>query len=298
MAASHLFMIRPAAFGYNAHTAESNAFQTNLNAPAEIIQEKALGEFDALVRLLQHHEIRVTVHQDTSPPLKPDAIFPNNWFSTHADGSLVLYPMQPINRRTERTKEAIDKIHRTFSVKRVIDLTHYEQQNKFLEGTGSLVFDHFNKVGYASLSVRTHAQVAQQVCDALGYHCVLFSSADAAGKEVYHTNVVLNLAERLAVVCLAAITENRTEVEQHLRKHKQTVVELTLAQMQQFAGNMLLVNNQKHQPFLLMSTTAFQSLLPYQISAIEKHCKTLHSPIPTIEKVGGGSVRCMMAEIF
>lgn len=298
MAVYHLFMIRPAAFGYNTQTAESNAFQTNLNAPLEVIHQKALEEFDALVRLLQHNEIQLTVHQDTSPPARPDAIFPNNWFSTHADGMLVLYPMQPINRRAERSKEAIEKIHQVFSVKKIIDLTHYEQQNKFMEGTGSLVFDHSNRVGYASLSIRTNAQVAKQVCDLLGYDCVLFSSADSTGKEVYHTNVVMNIDDHLAVVCSDAITQNRTEVEKKLRLNNRAVVELTLGQMQQFAGNMLLVKNQKGEDFLLMSTAAFQSLLPHQVSMIEKHCSILHSPIPTIETIGGGSVRCMLAEIF
>ncbi|MBL7778607.1 MAG: amidinotransferase [Chitinophagales bacterium] len=298
MAASHLFMVRPAAFGYNTQTAESNAFQTNLNAPLEVIHQKALEEFDALVRLLQHNDIRVTVHQDTSPPARPDAIFPNNWFSTHADSSLIIYPMQPANRRAERTREAIAKISQVFSVKKTIDLTHYEQQNKFVEGTGSLVFDHLHKIGFASLSARTNEQLAREVCSLLGYQFVAFSSADMLGKEVYHTNVVMNVADNLAVVCLDAITINRDEVELKLRSSNRAVVELTLTQMQQFAGNMLVVKNLTGKDFLLMSTTAFQSLMAAQISEIEKHCEILHCEIPIIETLGGGSVRCMLAEIF
>lgn len=298
MAASHLFMVRPAAFGYNAQAAESNVFQTPSNAPAEVIQTKALEEFDALVHLLHQHEIRVTVHQDTKLPLRPDAVFPNNWFSTHADGSLIIYPMQPANRRAERTREAIANILQVFSAKRLIDLTHYEPKNKFLEGTGSLVFDHLHKIGFASLSARTNEQLASEVCSLLGYKCITFSSVDTLGKAVYHTNVVMNVADNLAIVCLDAITLNRNEVALKLRSNNRAVVELTLTQMQRFAGNMLLVKNQKGKDFLLMSSTAFESLLPNQVSVIEKYCRILHSPIPTIETIGGGSVRCMLAEIF
>ncbi|MCS6934395.1 MAG: arginine deiminase-related protein [Chitinophagales bacterium] len=291
-------MVRPAAFGYNEQTEFSNAFQQKASTSKKDIQQTAIREFDNLVNILVANGVGVVVYQDTVPPERPDAVFPNNWFSTHPDGTFVLYPMFAPNRRAERTPEAIKKILQVYEARNTIDLTCYEVEGRYLEGTGSMVFDHSNHVAYVSRSVRTDASLARELCARLGYECVLFSATDEDGKPVYHTNVVLSIDEHLAIVCLDAITENREEVLKRLRDGRKHIVYITLDQMRKFAANALMLKNRYNEKLLVMSDAAFHSFTKEQKKIIMQTCKILHAPISTIEQTGGGSVRCMMAELF
>ncbi|MVM35613.1 amidinotransferase [Spirosoma sp. HMF4905] len=300
-ATSHILMIRPVRFGFNEQTAESNAFQDSQLAAQtkDIAQEDAQREFDEMARQLQAIGIDVMVYDDTVEPYTPDSIFPNNWVSFHASGRVVLYPMQAENRRLERRQDIIDNLAKRFHVDKIIDLTHFENEGKFLEGTGSLVLDRMNRVAFASLSPRTHPDVLAEFSRQTGYRTVSFHSADANGKAVYHTNVVMCIAESCAVVCLAAISDpdERLTVRQELESMNKRVIEISLEQMASFAGNMLMVKTEKGQKLLVMSTRAFESLTPKQIDQLDDYATLLHFDLSMIEGNGGGSARCMMAEV-
>ncbi len=300
-ATSRILMIRPVRFGFNEQTAESNAFQDiKLAAQTkDVAQEDALREFDEMVRQLRAIGVEVLVYDDQLDPYTPDSIFPNNWVSFHASGTVVLYPMQAENRRLERRQDIIDDLARRFHVAKMVDLTHFEEDGKFLEGTGSLVLDRMNKVAFACLSPRTHPDVLGEFSRQTGYRTVAFHAADAGGKAVYHTNVLMAIADTFAVVCLAAITnpDERLMVRQELEKLNKRIIDISPEQMTNFAGNLLMILTQKGQKLLVMSTRAFEALTPKQIDLLDDYATLLHFDLSMIEGNGGGSARCMMAEV-
>lgn len=294
-----LLMIRPASCGYNPQTAASNAFQKTLeNLSDAEIKRRATEEFDDLVETLRAHDINVFVVEDTIEPPKPDAVFPNNWISLHHDGTIFLYPMLSEKRRLERRTDIIETLRQTFKVGEVVDLSR--EENRILEGTGSMIFDHANRIVYACLSARTDKNLLEELARRIDYEPISFTAADAAGAEIYHTNVMMSVGERLAIVCLEAIKSpaEKDLIIEKLTRTDHEIVEISFGQMNRFAGNMLEVRNRKNEKLLLMSASARQSLDANQIGRIEQHAEILSSNIETIEAVGGGSVRCMLAEIF
>ncbi len=300
-ATSSILMIRPVRFGFNEQTADSNAFQDSTLAEQtkNVVQKEALQEFDAMVQQLRAIGMDIIVYEDAPEPHTPDSVFPNNWVSFHASGTVVLYPMQAENRRLERRQDIIDDLAERFHVSRVIDLTHFEQEGKFLEGTGSLVLDRMNRVAFASLSPRTHPDVLAEFSRQTGYRVVTFHSADAGGTPVYHTNVMMCMAETSAIVCLSAITDpdERLMVRQELEKLGKRVFDISMEQMASFAGNMLLIRSGKGQKMLVMSTRAYDSLTPNQISQLNEYATLIRFDLSMIEDNGGGSARCMMTEV-
>jgi hypothetical protein len=296
-ATSSIFMIRPATFGFNAETSFSNAFQTAVEVSA--LQEKVWAEFDNMVAQLRMAGLAVFVFEDTPHPKKPDAVFPNNWVSLHADGTLVLYPMLAKNRRLERRMDVLEQLRHDFIVTRLLDLTEAELENRFLEGTGSIVFDHLNKTAFACRSPRTDEKLLQQLCAALGYSPICFDAFDASGRAIYHTNVLLAIGTSLAVCCAEAIpASQRNAIVRHLEVGGRQLIPISQKQMASFAGNMLELADARGNKIILLSETAYQSLSTKQKACLQKHAKLLPIAIPTIEKIGGGSVRCMVAEIF
>lgn len=285
-------------FGYNAETAQSNSFQRNSALPDNEIQKRALKEFEELARKIEDAGIGLKVFNDTALPEKPDAIFPNNWFSTHSDGTVILYPMQSPSRRLERREDIIEWLRHHYRVSRIIDLTHFEQQEKFLEGTGSLVFDHNNKIVYASVSPRTDSELVEIVAKELACKPCLFKTLDNNSKEIYHTNVVMSVSKQLAVVCLESVIEGKEKFRQELLSSGRELLELNYHQLENFAGNMLMLRNSKGGSVMVMSGRAFRSINTEQIKLIEKYAEIVCSDVNTIEQIGGGSVRCMLAEVF
>jgi len=299
---NHVLMIRPARFSGNTETAASNRFQ-NLGAGTAVAdaQLAAAGEFDGLVDVLRAKGVRVFVFDDLPEPVTPDALFPNNWVSFHSDGTAVLYPMLAPNRRLERRRDilaALDDEH-GFRLNRVIDLTHGEQQGRFLEGTGSLVLDRRNRLAYACLSPRTDATMLAEFADKLDYEAVPFSAIDANGFPVYHTNVMLSVGERFAAVCADAIVEpDRRRVLDKLRCTSHEVIELTRTQMECFAGNLLELRGAGEDHFVVLSAAGVASLDARQKMVFAGVGLSLEAvPLPTIERLGGGSARCMITEI-
>jgi len=295
---SHLLMVRPANFGFNEQTAGSNAFQQN-NADQQQVQQKALQEFDAFVALLQGHGIDVSVIEDTDEPTKPDAIFPNNWVSFHDNGDVLVYPMQAENRRLERNEAGIRKLEEKFKVKHIIDLSRFEKQDKFLEGTGSMVLDRENKIAYACLSPRTDAEVLDTFCQHLKYQAVTFNATDANNQAIYHTNVMMCVGSKFAVICLDSIQNSieKQTVTVSLQNTGKKIIAITLDQMNRFAGNMLEVQNKDGQSLLIMSHSAHQSLTAEQVTTLEQFTQIVSADLNTIETIGGGSARCMLAEV-
>ncbi len=292
-------MIRPVRFGYNPETAVNNAFQQAPYEEAEVIQQKALEEFDGFVELLRKNGVDVTVVQDTATPHTPDSIFPNNWVSFHADGSIYLYPMFAANRRQERKQTVLDAIEQKFEVKTKHDLTGYENESGYLEGTGSMVLDRENKIAYACLSERTHPEVLESFCEISGYRPVAFYALDQEGKPIYHTNVMMCVADKYVVICLDALPDptEKELVRSVILASGKEVVEIDLDQMNHFAGNMLQIASPGGEKLLVMSTQAFRSLHPDQVEKLSGFNRILHASLDTIEASGGGSARCMMAEI-
>ena len=295
---SHIMMIRPAKFGFNAETAVNNSFQQSNSD--QLVPEKALAEFDQFVTLLRSKGIDITVIQDSPTPYTPDSIFPNNWISFHSDGTIVLYPMFAMNRRKERKPAVLEQLSKKFLIQQTIDFTNQEERGLYLEGTGSMVLDRVHHIAYACLSERTHEHLLEQFCTELGYQSVVFSALDMQGAPIYHTNVMMCVADRYVVICLDSIATDleREILIAQINKTGKTIITISLDQMNHFAGNMLQVKNQQEERFLIMSTQAYQCLNDAQIMALEAFNRILHSPIPTIETNGGGSARCMMAEIF
>ena len=292
-----IFMVRPAAFGYNAETAASNTFQQA--GKISKINEKAQREFDLMVAKLKHAGIDVFLFDDTTTPVKPDAIFPNNWVSLHADGSVALYPMLAPNRRLERRIDVLETLQQQFSISRILDLTDAEVENHFLEGTGSIVFDHINKTAFACLSPRTDKKLLNELCEQLGYSPICFDAFDGNGQAIYHTNVLLAIGTSWAVCCVEAIPELlRKSVIEKIEQGGRELISISIEQMSAFAGNMLALTSAEGAEIILLSTTALSSLTPDQKQRLGMHGRLLPLAIPTIEEIGGGSVRCMVAEIF
>ncbi len=294
---SHLLMIRPVNFSFNTETAVNNAFQAVKDLDA---QEKALTEFDTFISILRSKGVDVTVINDTPTPYTPDSIFPNNWISFHDDGSIILYPMFALNRRQERKPHIVEQLKEKFVITNIRDISYLENENEFLEGTGSMVLDRENKIAYACLSPRTTKAALQKFSDESGFSVEAFTSVDMNGKEIYHTNVMMCVADKFVVICLDSIintTERQTVIDK-IKTSSKELIEISFDQMNHFAGNMLQVNNEKGDKFLVMSSQAFKSLRSEQIKTIEKYNSIIHSSLDTIERNGGGSARCMMAEVF
>jgi len=295
-------MVRPASFGWNPQTQASNRFQRDEPGLASDANQRARAEFDALVLQLRGAGVEVTVAADTATPVCPDAIFPNNWVSLHADGTVVLYPMLARNRRLERRLEFIASLaaERRRTVVRLLDLTQHESHGRYLEGTGSIVFDHAQRIAYACLSPRTHQDPLSELCDELGYQPCTFTATDAAGVPIYHTNVMLAVGSRCSVVAIGAVDlRDRERVLSSLAASGRHVEIIDATQMAGFAGNVLELRTAGAGSVLAMSATAHASFGPAALERLAAHVdRIVAAPIPTIETLGGGSVRCMLAEVF
>jgi len=297
-------MIRPLKFRYNEETAANNYYQRILEGiTPETLQERALEEFERFTNILTQDDINVHVVSDSPDPETPDSVFPNNWVSFHNNGKVGLYPMYAESRRYERRNDIISMLSENFIVEEVIDLSRYEKRGQYLEGTGSMVLDHENRIAYAALSERTHQTVLNEFCDIFNYKPVVFIANQTVNGErlpIYHTNVMMCLGDTFAVVCLDAIDDldERNNIINTLERTRKEIVSISEDQVKTFAGNMLQVGDPSGNRFLVMSTAAFNSLDENQVSVLEKYNKLIHSPLDTIEACGGGSARCMMAEIF
>ena len=295
-------MVRPAAFGWNAETEASNRFQQRGAVSSEAVHDLAVAEFDALVRALREAGVATYALADRSDPVSPDAVFPNNWVSFHADGTVVLYPMLAASRRHERRMDLLAELEERggFEAERLVDLTHHERSGRYLEGTGSVVFDHVGRVAYACLSPRTDATVLRELCEELAYEPVTFVAADEAGVPVYHTNVVLAIGSRFAIVCADAVADgDRASLLARLGDGGRKVVAIGRRQMSSFAGNALELQSRDGKAVLAMSTRALGSLAPVAREDVRGSVdRVVAVPIPTVEDLGGGSVRCMLAEVF
>ena len=294
---SHILMIRPVNFAFNAETATNNAFQVKNDETN--VQGKALKEFDELVALLRKNGVDVTVVEDTPEPNTPDSIFPNNWISFHGDGTVLLYPMYASNRRAERKEHVLEKIDEHFVVKKKIDLSYNESNNLFLEGTGSMVLDRDNRLVFACLSPRTNRKVLDEFCNKMNYEAVVFHSVDKTGQPIYHTNVMMCIADNYVVICPDSIrdVEEKNKVIAAIQKTGKEIIDINYEQLDHFAGNMLQIESGKGEKLLVMSTQAFQSLSKKQVQKLEGYNRIIHAPLNTIEVNGGGSARCMMAEV-
>lgn len=303
---STLLMIRPVGFRMNEQTAVNNYYQKVLDGLSpEKVNEAAIQEFDRFVGVLESKGINVISIQDTPNPDTPDSIFPNNWVSFHHDGRVALYPMFAENRRLERREDIFDdlKNHYGFEINEIIDFTEFEDHNKYLEGTGSMILDRYNRIAYAAISERTDRRAFELFCEVFDYVGVVFEAFQSVGEErkpIYHTNVMMCIANHFAIVCLDAIddAEEREMVSQTIRDSGKEIISISEEQTQRFAGNMLEVANSEGKSYLVMSTSAFEALNTEQKERIEKHSEIIHSSLDTIEACGGGSARCMMAEVF
>jgi hypothetical protein len=299
-----IMMIKPVGFRYNEQTAVNNYYQKVLaNLTTEQTQENALSEFNAFVDKLRNVGVNVVVVEDTEYPDTPDSIFPNNWVSFHENGIVGLYPMYAENRRDERREDIFDTLvdEHDFSIEEIKDFTEFEEHDKFLEGTGSVVLDRENKICYAAISIRTDEIAVMQFCGEFGYRPVCFTAnqdVDGERMAIYHTNVMMCVADTFAVICLDTIDDEmeRENIAENLKETAKEIIEITEEQNQRFAGNMLQVMGDK--PYLVMSNSAYNSLSESQIKTIENYCPIIYSSLDTIEACGGGSARCMMAEIF
>jgi hypothetical protein len=301
---NHILMIRPAQFRMNEQTAVNNYFQAQAGMTPEAVEKKAQEEFDTYVSVLREKGVQVSVVQDTLDPDTPDALFPNNWVSFHQDATVALYPMFAENRRLERREAVLEILEEDgFIIDQVMDYTAAEDSGIFLEGTGSLILDRVHKKAYCALSSRADEELFIEFCEDFEYTPVIFTANQTVeGKRlpIYHTNVMMCLAETFAVICSDSIDDKkaRKAVLNHLKEDGKEVIAISEVQMHSFAGNMLQVLGSNETPYLVMSTTAYESLQPDQLSKIRKHCEIIHADLSTIETCGGGSARCMMAEVF
>jgi hypothetical protein len=301
---SKVLMIKPTKFYYNVETAVNNAYQKDLKEDPNLVQTRALNEFDSLVEKIKSVGIEVDVINDTSTPYTPDSIFPNNWFSSHQDGKLIIYPMFANDRRLERTKflSNLKEIQNKTSIT-VLDLTYFEKDDKFLEGTGALVLDRINKIAYCSLSPRANEDVLKEFCNLTNYKAIKFHSVQNINNiltPIYHTNVMMGVTENFVVICLDSITDlkEREKVITSISNSGKEIINITLNQVLKFCGNVLELKNLKGDRYTLMSKSAFQGFTKEQLEIIKKSSEIIFSDITTIETYGGGSVRCMIAELF
>lgn len=295
---SKILMVRPFRFAFNEETAQNNYFQQAGESVSVAV--KALEEFDAFVSQLHGKDVDVTVVQDTPEPWTPDSVFPNNWFSSHISGELVLYPMFAENRRQERKREVLDLLTRKMNHRKVIDLTHWEKEDEFLEGTGSMVFDRDKQTAYCCRSPRTSEKVLADFCARMNYDAVVFDATDKNGNLIYHTNVMMAVGNQVAIVCLESVKDDneRQKVVSRLTSAGKIIVDISLDQVARFAGNMLEVKSRNGQPIMVMSASARNALTAVQETIISTYNTILSAPLSTIETNGGGSARCMLAEIF
>ncbi len=301
-----LLMIRPVKFGYNVETAENNHYQRELSdvAPEEI-QRRALDEFNQFVNILRQRGVNVITVDDTAEKETPDSIFPNNWISFHQDGTVVTYPMWAPNRRKERRDDILSTLikEHEYIIRRKIDYSYFEAEEKFLEGTGSMVLDRENRMAYACVSPRTNLNLLSEFCQEFGYRPIVFIASqmiEDGFAEIYHTNVMMSIGKDFAIFCADALknTWEQKDIVKIIQDTGKDVVFISEEQCNYFAGNMLQVKNQQGERLLIMSEQAYQSLYSEQIKQIEKYTDIVHSPLNTIEACGGGSARCMMAEVF
>ena len=290
-------MIRPVNFAFNLETAGNNAFQ--IRNDAKDVQKMALKEFDDFVSLLKENNVDVLVVEDTPHPHTPDSIFPNNWVSFHQDGTLLLYPMFASTRRAERKEHVLEEIDRRFRITNKIDLSHYEKKNLFLEGTGSMVLDRENKIVFACLSPRTNKKVLDDFCNKMNYEPVSFTAVDSSGMPIYHTNVMMCVADRYVVICLDSIInhDEKARVTEAIQKTGKEIIDISYQQLSAFAGNMLQIENRQGEKLLVMSTQAYRSLTEKQVQKLNTYNRVIYASLTAIESTGGGSARCMMAEI-
>ena len=293
-----ILMVRPYQFYFNQQTAANNFFQSNINI--ENANELAIAEFDTMVEKLRAHQIKVNVVQDTKDPSTPDSIFPNNWVSTHTNGTLCLYPMFAENRRAERKATVIDFLESNYKIQNILDLTDLEKEGTFLEGTGSMVLDHQNKIAYGCLSERLDKEAFTNWCHEMQFKPIAFKAVDDKAQPIYHTNVMMCMGNQFVVICLESIPndeEKQMVLESFLQTNKELIT-ISQDQLNHFAGNMLQVFDINEKPHLIMSKQAYKSLKTEQVKSLEKYNPLLPISIPTIEALGGGSTRCMMAEIY
>ena len=299
-----ILMIRPINFRMNEQTAVNNYFQEDLSLRDSLINLKAQKEFDDYVDKLRKFGVEVIVVSDNQENDTPDSVFPNNWVSFHNDGTMAIYPMFAENRRLERREDIILELEKEgFLIENIVDYTSAEDQNIFLEGTGSMILDRQNKIAYCAISPRADEELFIEFCEDFEYTPVIFTAnqtVDNSREAIYHTNVMMCIAETFSVICLSCIDDKkeRKNVISHLKKSGKEIIDITEKQMHQFAGNMLQVKGKNNELFLVMSQAAFNSLTTEQIKKIEKHCNIISSSLETIETCGGGSARCMMAEVF
>ncbi|HPW89009.1 MAG TPA: arginine deiminase-related protein [Kaistella chaponensis] len=300
--AKTVLMVEPIAFGYNSQTAENNYFQKEQKETD--IQEKALQEFNNFAAKLREKGINVITVKDTLNPHSPDSIFPNNWVSFHEDGTVALYPMFALNRRVERRPEILERLKdEGFKINTVEDFSPFENEEKYLEGTGSMIFDHDYKIAYGSVSLRLDEELFRNFCAKFGFTPIVFHSYQNVGDQrlpIYHTNVMMCVAEQFVVICLDCIDDEMEceKVQEVIKSSNKELIEISEDQLQQFAGNMLQVQNEEGDKFLVMSETAYKSLTKEQVERIENYCEIIYADLNTIETNGGGSARCMLAEVF
>jgi len=301
---SNILMIRPVNFNFNEETATNNYYQKVIeDLTPEQAQELALKEFDTFVEKLRSHGINIIVMEDTPEPYTPDSVFPNNWISFHEDGLVGLYPMFAPSRRGERRPDILNQLASDFEVFDIIDFTELEANSQYLEGTGSMILDRPNNIVYAALSERTHAPVLEEFCEKFDYTSINFIANQTVNGQrvpIYHTNVMMCVAEDFAIICAESL-DNEAEKERvfnSLIKTGKEIIEISEEQVNSFAGNMLQVCNKEGNKYLIMSSSAYHSMGKDQIKKIENYCPIIHSSLDIIEACGGGSARCMMAEVF
>ncbi len=299
-----ILMIRPVDYRMNEETAVNNYFQKNIDADAADLTQKAQNEFDAFVEKLKKVGVKVVVIDDIKENKTPDSIFPNNWVSFHENGNVALYPMFAENRRRERREDVLTTLEdEGFSIKNIVDYRKAEEENVFLEGTGNLILDRANRKAYCALSPRANEELLIEFCEEFEYTPIIFHAYQYVNNErklIYHTNVMMCVAEEFAVICLDTIEDKKEHknVLKSLKEDNKEIISISVEQMNDFAGNMLQVQGAFGKKYLVMSNRAHQSLTPGQVAKIEKHCEILSSDLHTIETLGGGSARCMMAEVF
>ncbi len=299
-----ILMVRPVNFRMNEETAVNNYFQEKMDLNDQSVNVKAQEEFDTMVAVLRNKGVHVIVVDDTRDSDTPDSIFPNNWVSFHADGTVGIYPMFAENRRMERKEKILDTLEEQgFVIKNVMDYTSAEEEGMFLEGTGSILMDRINKKAYCALSARANEDLFIEFCEDFDYAPVIFTAnqtVDGERMPIYHTNVMMCMGEQFAVICLDTIDNKKEKknVIDQLKQNSKEIIAITEEQMHHFAGNMLQVLSEAEQRYLVMSSAAYNCLTSAQIKTLEKHCEITHSPLDTIETCGGGSARCMMAEVF
>lgn len=297
---NHILLVKPLCFQFNVQTKETNAFQVQSVENKQELFENAIHEFEQVAEILQQKGVSVNVIDDTLHPEKPDAIFPNNWVSFHERGEVILYPMMAENRRLEKRIDILEKLKQSYQISKIIDLSYFEEENKFLEGTGSIILDRKYQKAYACLSPRTNKDVLYKFCETIKYSPIFFYALDENKKEIYHTNVMMCLGIHFAVVCLSSIhdEQDKKNLIYELKKSGREIIDIDIHQVKNFAGNMIELIDGEGNPIIVLSQTAMKSLHAQQISSLQKHGQLVPVNVNTIEMVGGGSIRCMIAEIF